>query len=187
MKPLTLRNVSLIAALVSSLIQAGAQLFAVVVVVRTFAEAPPRSLAMLAGEYGYNSGPFWDVVPMVTAMLLLVALAFNWRTPRRGLLLGAVFVFVIAGLFAAFVMGPVQAEVVSAGYSDVVDAGLRARAAWWYTLDWISWALTLVVGLLLSVALAIPVGSVTPATTVARPANCDRSADPLDGAIGRSE
>lgn len=154
---LSLPNLSLIAAVVSCLIQVGAQLFAVVVVVATVTEAPPRSLAMLAGEYGYDSGPFWDVVPMVTSVLLFVALATNWRTPRRRLLLGAAVLFVGAGLFASFVMEPVQADVVSARYSDAVDEGLRARAAWWHTLDWISWALVLVVGLLLSVALATPV------------------------------
>ena len=157
MRTLSLPNLSLIAAVVSCLIQVGAQLFAIVVVVATITEAPPRSLAMLAGEYGYDSGPFWDVVPMVTFVLLLFALATNWKTPRRGLLLGAAVTFVVAGLFAGFVMGPVQADVVSAGYSDAVDEGLRARAAWWHTLDWISWALGLVVGLLLSVALATPV------------------------------
>jgi hypothetical protein len=156
-RTLSLPNLSLIAAVVSCLIQVGAQLFAVVVVVATVTEAPPRSLAMLAGEYGYDSGPFWDLVPLVTAALLLVALATNWQTPRRRLLLGAAGAFVVAGLFAAFVMGPVQADVVSAGYSDAVDEGLRARAAWWRTLDWISWALVLVVGILLSVALATPV------------------------------
>lgn len=154
---LSLPNLSLIAAVVSCLIQVGAQLFAVVVVVATVTEAPPRSLAMLAGEYGYDSGPFWDVAPMVTSVLLFVALATNWRTPRRRLLLGAAALFAGAGLFAAFVMEPVQADVVSAQYSDAVDEGLRARAAWWHTLDWISCALVLVVGLLLSVALAIPV------------------------------
>ena len=61
------------------------------------------------------------------------------------------------GLFAAFVVEPVHADVVSAGYRDAVDEGLRARAARWHTLDWISCALALVVGLLLSVALATPV------------------------------
>lgn len=146
----------MIAAVVSCLIQVGAQLFAIVVVVDTVTAAPPRSLAMLAGEYGYDSGPFWEVVPMVTAVLLLVALATNWKTPRRRLILGAAGAFLIAGLFAAFVMGPVQADVLAAGYSDVVDEALRSRAAWWRTLDWISWALTLVVGLLLSFALAVP-------------------------------
>jgi hypothetical protein len=155
-RTLNLPNLSLIAAVISCLIQVGAQLFAVVIVVGTVAEAPPRSLAMLSGEYGYNSGPFWDVMPIVTSVLLLVALATNWKTPRRRLLIGATVAFIVAGLFSAFVMAPVQAEVVSAGYSDAVDEGLRARAAWWHTLDWMSWALALVVGVLLSVGLATP-------------------------------
>lgn len=157
MRTLSLPNLSLIAAVVSSLLQAGAQLFAVVVVVATVTEAPPRSLAMLAGNYGYDSAAFWNVMPTVTFALLLVSLATNWKTPRRRLILGAAVTFVGAGLFAAFVMGPVQAEVISAGYSDAVNEGLRARAAWWHTLDWISWAIGLVVGVLLSVALATPV------------------------------
>lgn len=154
MRTFSLRNVSLIAAVVSCLIQVGAQLFAIVIVVSTITQAPPRSLAMLAGEYRYNSGPFWDVVPMVTAVLILVALAMNWKSPRRRLLVGAAIAFVAAGLFAALVMEPVQAEVLSVGYSDAVDEALRARAAWWRTLDWISWALSLIVGLLLALALA---------------------------------
>ena len=157
MRTLSLPNLSLIAAVVSCLMQVGAQLFAVVIVVATVTQAPPRSLAMLSGEYGYDSGPFWEVVPMITSALILVALATNWKTPRRRLLLGAVAAFVVAGLFAAFVMGPAQAAVLSAGYRDAVDEGLRARAARWHTLDWISWALALVVGLLLVVALATPV------------------------------
>ena len=165
MKPLSLPNLSLIAAVGASLIQAGAQLFAIRVVVATLVEAPPRSLAMVGGEYGYDSGPFWNVVPMITFVLLLVALATNWRTPRRPLLVGAVVAFVAAGLFAGLVMGPVQAEVLGAGYRDAIDETLRARAAWWHTLDWISWGLTLIVGLLTTVALATPLPNGDPHST----------------------
>ena len=151
----------MIAAVASCLIQVGAQLFAVVVIVDTVTAAPPRSLAMLAGEYGYDSSAFWDVAPMVTSVLLLVALATNWKTRRRRLVLGAVGTFLIAGLFAAFILEPVQAEVLAAGYSDVVDEALRARAAHWRMLDWISWSLSLVVGILLCVALAVPLSAPT--------------------------
>lgn len=154
MRTFSLRNVSLIAAVVSCLIQVGAQLFAIAIVVTTVTQAPPRSLAMLSGEYRYDSGPFWDVAPMVTSVLILVALAMNWKTPRRRLLIGAAVAFVVAGLFAAVVMEPVQAEVLAVGYSDTVDEALLARAAWWRTLDWVSWALSLIVGLLLALALA---------------------------------
>ena len=67
-------NLTLIPAVISALLQAGAQLFAIAVVVRTVTKAPPRSLAMYAGEYGYDSGPFWEVMPTVTLCLLLIAL-----------------------------------------------------------------------------------------------------------------
>jgi hypothetical protein len=147
LRTLSLPNVALAAATVSSLLQAGAQLFAIVVVVGTVTQAPPRSLSMYAGEYGYDSGPFWEVIPTVTLALLLLALLSHWRTPQRRLLLAAVGAFLLAGLFTVFVMGPIQAEVVSAGFADSVD-----RAARWHAFDWVSWALTLVPGVLLVLA-----------------------------------
>lgn len=143
-------------ATVSALLQAGAQLFAVAVVVGTVTEAPPRSLAMYSGEYGYNSGPFWEVMPTVTLALILLALVVNWRTHRRRPLVIAGGAFLLAGLFTVFVMGPLQAEVLSAGFTDAVDPALAARAARWRAFDWISWALTLVPGLILVVALGSP-------------------------------
>ena len=161
MKTPTVPNLSLIPAVVGALLQAGAQLFAVAVVVGTVTQAPPRSLAMYAGEYRYDSGPFWEVMPTVTLGLLLIALVGNWRTPRRRLLLAAVALFIAAGLFTVLVMGPAQEAVVGAGYSDAVDEALRAQAARWYVLDWASWALTLSVGVVLVAALAVRVPEAT--------------------------
>jgi hypothetical protein len=79
-------NVSLAALVASCFIQIGAQLFALVVIVGTVAEAPPRSFAMFGGEYGYDSSGFWNTVPMITSVLFLVALIANWKTRRRRLL-----------------------------------------------------------------------------------------------------
>jgi len=160
-KTLTLSTLSLIPAVVGALLQAGAQLFAVAVVVGTVTKAPPRSLAMYAGEYGYNSGPFWELMPTVTLVLILIALVGNWRTPRRHLLLGAVALFVVAGLFTVFVMSPAQEAVVAVGFSDAVDEALRVQAIRWQMLDWTSWALTLSVGVVLAVALAVRVPDAT--------------------------
>jgi len=157
MRTPTIPNLSLIPAVVGALLQAGAQLFAIAVVVGTVTEAPPRSLAMYAGEYGYDSGPFWEVMPTVTLGLLLIALVGNWRTPRRRLLLAAVALFIAAGLFTVFVMGPAQEAVVGAGYSDAVDEALRVKAARWHMLDWASWALTLGAGVVLAASLAVRV------------------------------
>jgi hypothetical protein len=160
-----LPNLTLIAAVVGALLQAGAQLFAIAVVVATVTKAPPRSLAMYAGEYGYNSGPFWEVMPTVTLVLLLIALVGNWRTPRRRLILAALALFIAAGLFTVFVMGPAQEAVVRVGYSDAVNEALRVQAARWHLLDWASWALTLSVGVVLATSLVVRV----PEATAARP------------------
>jgi hypothetical protein len=160
-----LPNLTLIAAVVGALLQAGAQLFAIAVVVGTVTKAPPRSLAMYAGEYGYNSGPFWEVMPTVTLVLLLIALVGNWRTPRRRLILAALALFIAAGLFTVFVMGPAQEAVVRVGYSDAVNEALRVQAARWHLLDWASWALTLSVGVVLATSLVVRV----PEATAARP------------------
>ena len=167
MRTPSLPNLSLIPAVVGALLQAGAQLFAVAVVVGTVTAAPPRSLAMYGGEYGYDSGPFWQVMPTVTLGLLLIALVGNWRTPRRRLILVAAALFVAAGLFSTLVMSPVQAAVVGAGYSDAVDAALRTQAARWQLLDWVSWALTLSVGVVLVAALAVRVPEATSTATAA--------------------
>jgi len=156
----TIANLSLFSAVVAALLQAGAQLFAVAVVVRTVTAAPPRSLAMYAGEYGYNSGPFWEIMPTVTLGLILLALAGNWRTPRRRLLLAALALFIAAGVFTVFVMGPAQEAVVGVGYSDTVDEALRVQAARWHLLDWAAWGLTLSTGLVLAASLAVRVPEV---------------------------
>lgn len=149
-------NLSLITAVVSALLQAGAQLFAIVVIVNTVTAAPPRSLAMYAGPYAYNSGPFWEVMPTVTLGLILLALAGNWRTSRRPLLFVSVVLFIAAGLFTVLVMGPVQDAVVNVGYSDTVTESLRVQAARWRLLDWVGWVLTLSSGLVLVSALVRP-------------------------------
>ena len=150
-----LPNLSMIVAAIGALLQAGAQLFAVAVVVSTVTKAPPRSLTMYTGDYGYDSGPFWEIIPTVSLVLLLVALFANWKTPRRRLLISAVGAFLLAGLFAVFVTGPLQAEIISAGFADRVDPVLAASAARWHVLDWVSWALTLVPGVLLAIGLVV--------------------------------
>ena len=58
MKQRTLPNFSLLALIVSCLMQVGAQLFAILVIVRTVVAAPPRSFAIFDGEYGYDSSSF---------------------------------------------------------------------------------------------------------------------------------
>ncbi|MDQ4121245.1 MAG: hypothetical protein M3209_07350 [Acidobacteriota bacterium] len=157
MKELNLPNVTLIALVASCFIQLGAQLFALVVVAGTVAEAPPRSFAMFQGEYGYNSSHFWSTVPPITFVLFIIALVTNWKTRRRNLLLLALTMFIVGGLVAGFFLEPVFDQMKAAGYRDEIDPVLQSRAAMWYFLDWAVWSLGFVAGLALLLALIRPV------------------------------
>src|SRR6188768_2560486 len=118
MKKLNFPNLTLIALVTSCLAQVGAQLFALSVVASTVSAAPPRSFAMLQGEYGYNSSAFWDIVPSITFLLFIIALIINWKTQRQKLILIALTLFIIAGIVSGFFLEPLFAEIIKEGYSD---------------------------------------------------------------------
>jgi hypothetical protein len=162
---MNLKNITLIALTASCFIQTGAQLFAVSIVASTVSEAPPRSFAMLQGEYGYNSSSFWDVVPSITFLLFIIALIINWKTQRQKLILFALTLFIIGGIVAAFFLEPLFADIIKKGYSDQVDPTLQVQAQRWYVFDWMVWTLSLGAGLMLLVALTRPLKIIPPATT----------------------
>ena len=157
MKELNVRNLTLMALVACCLMQIGAQLYALSVVASTVSAAPPRSFAMLQGEYGYNSSAFWNTVPTITSVLFVIALVANWKTPRRKLLLLALTLFVIGGLVAGLYLEPVFDEMKAIGFRDEVDPVLQSRAAKWYALDWSVWTLGAVAGVTLLLALIRPV------------------------------
>jgi hypothetical protein len=70
--------------------------------VSTLSKTPPRSFAMLQEEYGYDSSSFWDIVPTITCLLLIIALITNWKTKRRKLILFALAPFITGGLLPHF-------------------------------------------------------------------------------------
>jgi hypothetical protein len=156
MKGLNLANGTLAALVASCFMQIGAQLFALVVVAGTVASAPPRSFAILTGEYRYDSGAFWNVAPLVTLVLFVVALTANWKTGRRVLLLAALALFVAGGMAAGLLLEPVFADMIARGYRDEVDPVLQRRAGRWYTMDWMVWGLSLLAGVSLLLALVRP-------------------------------
>ena len=150
------KDLTLIASAASCLVQAGAQLFAILVIVRTLIADPPRSFAMLQGEHGYDSSIFWNTVPMITLVTLLLALVANWKTTRRGLLLLALTLFVVGSVIAGVVVEPGFGKLLAVGYSDTVDASLKSQAATLYLYDWVLWLVSLAAGISLLCALARP-------------------------------
>lgn len=156
MQGMNVKNATLMALAAACLVQVGAQLFALSVVASTVSAAPPRSLAILQGEYRYDSSAFWNTVPLVTAALFVAALIANWTTSRRNLLLLAVTLFMIGGLTAGLYLEPTFDEIKKIGFRDEIDPVLQARAARWYAIDWAVWAIGAAAGLCLLRALLRP-------------------------------
>jgi hypothetical protein len=156
MRDLNIRNIALMALIFSCFMQIGGQLFAISVLVGTLTEAPPRSFAILEGEYAYDSSGFWSTVPPITALLYVVALITNWRTQRRMLILVSLALFICSGLIAGLVIEPEFASMVATGYSDTLDPELQSRAARWYQFDWAAWGIIVLAGMALLLALARP-------------------------------
>jgi hypothetical protein len=154
-----LPDLTLIALAASYFVQIGAGFFALAVIARVVSAAPPRSLAMLQGAYRYDSSVFWQVVPAITAAFFLLAIAANWKSRRRALLLGALIIFVLSGIASEAALSPLFAEVVAGGYRDVVDPVLQRRAALWYATDWGLRCFDAVAGIVLLVALTRPATS----------------------------
>ncbi len=150
------KTFTLMAATTACLMQLGAQLFAISVVASKLVSAPPRSLAMTNGSFGYDSRAFWEIMPMVTAILLLVALVANWRTTRRGLIAAAVALFILGGVLAGALVEPEFAAITGIGYQDAIDPQLVERGRRWLTLDWAVWGTSSLAGLALLFALARP-------------------------------
>ena len=151
-----IRNLTLIAASACTMLQAGAQFFAISVVASTVAAAPPRSFRILSGADSYNSEMFWQTMPPVTLALLIAALVANWRTARRGLLLAALALFIAGGVIAGVFLEPAFMEIIAQGYADRVDPELQARAQRWLLVDRAVWVVGFLAGLALLVALTRP-------------------------------
>ena len=164
MKELNLPNITLIASVAGCFIQIGAQLYALVVIGGTIAEAPPRSFAIFEGEYGYDSSAFWSTFPPISFALFIIALIANWKTRRRNLMLFALTMFLVGGLVMMLLVEPVFAEMKAVGFRDEVDPALQSRAARWYALDWLGWAMGAIGGVALLLALIRPVTTPEQAT-----------------------
>ncbi len=142
-------NLSLLSLIGGLFIQIGAQLFALLVIVRTLIKAPPESLAMLKGPYGYDSSTYWDVFPNITFILFVIATISNWKNKHRNWIFSAFAVYFIAGLCAIFIVGPMFTQLTNRE----LQAEINELANNWYTFDWLVWLLTLTSGLILIIRL----------------------------------
>jgi len=134
-----LSNLTIIALTLSFLILLGGGNYEAINVTHKVASAPPQSLSMLQGPYGFFPIKFWIIFHPLTELLFVVALIFNWRVSifRRRMLLfcfaGTILIRVVTMLYFA----PETGVIASASFSDTVDLALTKRAQRWEQLNYL--------------------------------------------------
>lgn len=130
-----IKTLTLISASISFIIVIGGAAYEHLAVVPKWTAAVPASLSMFQGEYGLAAGKFWRLIHPITLVLLVGALAFNWKTERRKFVLitigGYILVMVVTTLF--FV--PELFALTQTAYSATVDPELTKRAKLWEALS----------------------------------------------------
>ena len=152
----SIKTVALMALVISYFLVLGADIFGQLVIAVTAFEAPPRSLSMFQGDYVYDSGPFWRVLTSLAMLLAALALALNWRTQRRNLLLVFFAAFMVINAVSLAYIFPAYGELVSSPFSDSVDPDLLGRGAAWRRLALTRWLISVAFGFLPLVALTRP-------------------------------
>ena len=125
-------------------------------VTHVVASAPPKSLAMLQGNYGFNPVKFWVTFRPLTILLFIAALIFNWRvSSRRRHLLIVSFLIDCGVTLATFLyFAPETGMFTAAKYdSSNVDPNLFDRMQQWENLNWLRLGAFYVAGILLLTAL----------------------------------
>ena len=127
----TFRTIVLILASISFIVVIGAGVYEHAALVPVWASAPPASLAMYQGEYAITPASFWISIHPITMLLLLLSLAFNWKSERRNSILTTIigYAIVLAVTFLYFV--PELMSITQSVYSATIDPELTQRAQSW--------------------------------------------------------
>ncbi len=154
-----LADASLIALALFYLIMLGGGNYEQLTITNLVTSAPPKSLYILQGPYGFKPMIFWVIFRPITILLFMVALIANWNhsRPRRNFLLIAFDVDVLTTIATFTYFAPETAVIANAKYdSDVVDEILFQRAQLWKNLNWVRLAGFYLGSLMLLLALRAP-------------------------------
>ncbi len=101
------------------------------------ASAPPKSLAMLQGEYRFSPLKFWGIFRPISIVLFIAAIALNWNASaaRRKLLLFAFAIDILVTIATYTYFAPETGKIISAPFSNTVDDDLKAILQRWAFLN----------------------------------------------------
>ncbi len=113
----------------------GAAVFEHLVVWPTAYAAPPASLSMFQGEYGFKAVLFWSKIHPVTLLLFVITLVTFWKTERRNHILIPFVGYFIILIITSIYFVPELIDIVETEYSARIDEQLVSRGSLWIKLS----------------------------------------------------
>jgi hypothetical protein len=104
-------------------------------VVPQWTAAPPMSLSMFQGDYGFNAEPFWANIHPISLLLFTITLIVFWKTARRIHILTSLLIYFSILVITSIYFVPELMEIVNTPFSTTIDASLTERAKLWQTLS----------------------------------------------------
>jgi hypothetical protein len=149
-------DASLIALALFYIIMLGGGNYEQLTITSLVTSAPPKSLYILQGPYGFRPMMFWSLFRPVTILFFIIALIANWNhgSKTRNFLLIAFGIDVLTTIATYAYFAPETEVIAKAKYDpSLVDQIQLQRAQLWKNLNWVRLAGFYVGGLLILAAL----------------------------------
>jgi hypothetical protein len=135
---LKLADISLVFLALLYIMMLGGGTYEQLTVTNLVTSAPPKSLYMLQGPFGFRPMIFWITFRPITIILFLFAIVSNWNYSRRKLLLFAFVIDLVTTIATFTYFAPETGVIAGATYhADSIDPALLERARLWRNLNWI--------------------------------------------------
>src|SRR4051812_23083625 len=149
-------NIVLIALTLFYLVMLGGGNYEHMNITPVITSAPPQSLQMLQGPYGFNPVRFWGTFRSITFILFISSLLFFWKRPgiSKRLLIIAFSIDILITLSTFLYFSPEAGVIVS-----TTDSSMINRAHLWKNLNGLRLGAFYIVSILLLIALTTSNGS----------------------------
>ncbi|HEV8514889.1 MAG TPA: hypothetical protein VGQ59_16505 [Cyclobacteriaceae bacterium] len=135
-----LADISLISLALFYIVMFGGGCYEQLTITNLVTSAPPKSLYILQGPYGFKPMIFWIIFRPITILLYLLTLIANWNysVRRRKLLLLAFSIDLITTVATFTYFAPETGVIAGAAYhQDIINKALLERAQLWKNLNWL--------------------------------------------------
>ncbi|WP_209857962.1 transposase [Chitinophaga sp. OAE865] len=124
----------------------GAQLWETALMVPAWTAAPPESLFFFKGPHGLDFKYFWMIVHSVHDLVLILAIAFNWRLrKRRNIMLMLFAVHIAMRVWTLTYFAPTLMSFMALDVQPGTDVALLEKATTWKLLNYLRVAIYVMV------------------------------------------